>query len=124
MSVQRGDGDLLDDTINGHVGFDYLPATAREGAENAVGEQHTPRKVPTSAEPIIAPGIAGGSSIEAIVFTIQLTAKGPSFSISVETTAMEDGQIGNRIRVTSSARGQPLYAEVVDVGRVRLLRFK
>jgi flagella basal body P-ring formation protein FlgA len=55
---------------------------------------------------------------------IQLVAQGPSFSISVEATAMEDGRIGNRIRVAPSAKGAPIFAEVVDVGRVRLLGFK
>ncbi len=55
---------------------------------------------------------------------IQLVAQGASFSISVDATAMEDGRIGNRIRVAPSAKGQPIFAEVVDVGRVRLLGFK
>lgn len=55
---------------------------------------------------------------------IQLVAQGSSFSISVDATAMEDGRIGNRIRVAPSAKGQPIFAEVVDVGRVRLLGFK
>ena len=55
---------------------------------------------------------------------IQLVAQGASFSISVEAMAMEDGRIGNRIRVAPSAKGRPIFAEVVDVGHVRLLGFK
>ena len=55
---------------------------------------------------------------------IQLVAQGTSFSISVEAMAMEDGRIGNRIRVASPSKGAPLFAEVVDVGRVRLIGFK
>lgn len=55
---------------------------------------------------------------------VQLIAQGPAYSISVDATAMEDGNIGNRIRVTSASKGSTLFAEVVDVGRVRLLGFK
>ncbi len=55
---------------------------------------------------------------------VQLTAQGSSFSISVEAMAMEDGRVGNRIRVASAAKGRPMFAEVVDVGRVRLVGFK
>ncbi len=55
---------------------------------------------------------------------VQLIAQGKSYSISVDATAMEDGKIGNRIRVSSASKGSTLFAEVIDVGRVRLLGFK
>ena len=55
---------------------------------------------------------------------VQLIAQGPSYSISIDAMAMEDGRIGNRIRVASAAKGSTMFAEVVDVGKVRLLGFK
>lgn len=55
---------------------------------------------------------------------VQLIAQGASYSISVDATAMEDGRIGNRIRVSSASKGSTLFAEVIDIGRVRLLGFK
>lgn len=55
---------------------------------------------------------------------VQLVAQGRSYSISVDATAMEDGVIGKRIRVSSASKGSTLFAEVIDVGRVRLLGFK
>jgi flagella basal body P-ring formation protein FlgA len=55
---------------------------------------------------------------------VQLVAQGQSYSISVDATAMEDGVIGKRIRVSSVSKGSTLFAEVIDVGRVRLIGFK
>lgn len=55
---------------------------------------------------------------------VQLIAQGPAFSISIDATAMEDANIGNRMRVTTSSRGTIMFAEVVDVGKVRLMGFK
>ena len=55
---------------------------------------------------------------------VQLIAQGRSYSISVDATAMEDGVIGKRIRVSSVAKGSTLFAEVIDGGRVRLVGFK
>lgn len=55
---------------------------------------------------------------------VQLIAQASSFSISVDATAMEDANIGGRIRVSTAAKHSPLFAEVVDVGRVRLIGFK
>src|SRR5690242_4616709 len=40
MAVQRGDDDLLDDVIDGRVTLDDLLGALREGADDAVGEQH------------------------------------------------------------------------------------
>ena len=73
-------------------------------------------------------GPAGTASFASAVVRkgdpVQLVAQGASYSISVEATAMEDGNVGNRIRVASAAKGSTLFAEVVDVGKVRLLGFK
>lgn len=55
---------------------------------------------------------------------VQLVAQGTSYSISVDATALEDANIGNRIRVSPASKGGTLFAEVIDVGRVRLIGFK
>jgi flagella basal body P-ring formation protein FlgA len=55
---------------------------------------------------------------------VQLIAQGPSFQISIDATAMEDANIGSRVRVSTGSKGSTMFAEVVDVGRVRLIGFK
>ena len=55
---------------------------------------------------------------------VQLVARGQSYSISIDAVAMEDARIGSRIRVSTNSKGSTLFAEVIDVGRVRLLGFK
>lgn len=55
---------------------------------------------------------------------VQLVAQGSAFSISVDATAMEDADIGRRVRVATNSKGSTLFAEVIDVGRVRLIGFK
>lgn len=55
---------------------------------------------------------------------VQLVAQGAAFSISVDATAMEDADIGGRVRVTSPTKAGVMFAEVVDIGKVRLLGFK
>lgn len=55
---------------------------------------------------------------------VQLVAQGSSFSISIDATAMEDADIGRRVRVATASKGSTLFAEVIDVGRVRLIGFK
>lgn len=55
---------------------------------------------------------------------VQLVAQGPSFSISIDATAMEDADVGRRVRVATSSKGSTLFAEVIDVGKVRLVGFK
>lgn len=55
---------------------------------------------------------------------VQLVAQGQSYSISVDAMAMEDANIGSRIRVSAASRPGTLFAEVIDVGRVRLIGFK
>ena len=55
---------------------------------------------------------------------VQLIAQGSAFSISTDATAMEDANIGGRVRVTTPNKGGVMFAEVVDIGKVRLLGFK
>jgi flagella basal body P-ring formation protein FlgA len=55
---------------------------------------------------------------------VQLVAQGSAFSISIDATAMEDAAIGRRVRVATTSKGSTLFAEVIDVGQVRLIGFK
>ena len=55
---------------------------------------------------------------------VQLVAQGASYSISVDATALEDANIGGRIRVAAAGKGTTMFAEVVEIGKVRLLGFK
>jgi flagella basal body P-ring formation protein FlgA len=55
---------------------------------------------------------------------VQLEARGDAFSISVDATAMEDASIGGRVRVSTGSKGGTLFAQVVDIGKVRLIGFK
>ncbi len=55
---------------------------------------------------------------------VELVAQGDSFRVSIDATAMEDANIGGRVRVSTGLRGATMFAQVVDVGRVRLMGFK
>ena len=55
---------------------------------------------------------------------VQLVAEGDTFSISVDAVAMEDANIGGRVRVQTGQKGGTMFAQVVDIGRVRLMGFK
>ncbi len=55
---------------------------------------------------------------------VQLVAQGDAFSISIDGVAMEDANIGGRVRVSTGQKGSTLFAEVVGAGRVRLIGFK
>jgi flagella basal body P-ring formation protein FlgA len=55
---------------------------------------------------------------------VDLVADSDGFSVSVSATAQEDGAPGSRIRVRTDGKSQPIYAEVIDAGRVRLPGFK
>ena len=73
-------------------------------------------------------GMGSGAALSAAAIRrgdpVQLIAAGSTYSISVDATAMEDANIGNRIRVSTTSKGSTVFAEVIDVGRVRLLGFK
>ena len=55
---------------------------------------------------------------------VDLIAGADGFSVSVAATAQEDGVPGARIRVRTDGKTQPMFAEVIDAGRVRLPGFK
>ncbi|RVT94640.1 flagella basal body P-ring formation protein FlgA [Sphingomonas crocodyli] len=55
---------------------------------------------------------------------VQLVAQGDAFSISVDAVAMEDANIGGRVRVQTGNNRGTMFAQVVDIGRVRLMGFK
>ncbi len=55
---------------------------------------------------------------------VDLVAETSGFSVSVSGIAQEDGAPGSRIRIKTDGRNAPLFAEVIDSGRVRLPGFK
>lgn len=74
-------------------------------------------------------GYAGGQrqAAEAVVRKgdpVDLVAESAGFSVSVAGIAQEDGAMGSRIRVKADGKNAPVFAEVIDAGRVRLPGFK
>jgi len=55
---------------------------------------------------------------------VDLTAESNGFSVSVSAIAQEDGAAGSRIRVKADGKNSPIFAEVIEAGRVRLPGFK
>jgi flagellar basal body P-ring formation protein FlgA len=55
---------------------------------------------------------------------VDLVAETNGFSVSVSATAQEDGATGSRIRVKADGKNAPIFAEVIDAGKVRLPGFK
>ena len=55
---------------------------------------------------------------------VDLVADSQGFSVSVSAIAQEDGAPGSRIRVKTDGKSQPMFAEVVDAGLVKLPGFK
>jgi len=55
---------------------------------------------------------------------VDLVAASNGFSVSVSAIAQEDGAPGSRIRVKADGKSSPIFAEVIDAGRVRLPGFK
>ena len=78
-----------------------------------LGRVATPVAMVAKAEPVIRRGDP-----------VDLVADSDGFSVSVSATAQEDGSPGSRIRVRTDGKSQPLFAEVIDAGRVRLPGFK
>jgi flagella basal body P-ring formation protein FlgA len=52
--------------------------------------------------------------------TLQLTK--PQFTLTIEVMAIEDGYIGDRIRVRNQESGEIIYATVIDVGLVEIVQ--
>ena len=55
---------------------------------------------------------------------VDLIAETNGFSVSVSAIAQEDGAPGSRIRVKAEDQKSPIFAEVIEAGRVRLPGFK
>ena len=55
---------------------------------------------------------------------VDLVAESSGFSVSVSGTAQEDGAPGSRIRIKADGQKGPIFAEVIEAGRVRLPGFK
>jgi flagella basal body P-ring formation protein FlgA len=55
---------------------------------------------------------------------VDLVAETSGFSVSLSGVAQEDGAPGSRIRIKADGQNNPIFAEVVDAGRVRLPGFK
>ena len=55
---------------------------------------------------------------------VDLIAETNGFSVSVSAIAQEDGAPGSRIRVKAGDQKSPIFAEVIEAGRVRLPGFK
>ena len=55
---------------------------------------------------------------------VDLVAETNGFSVSVGATAQEDGAPGSRIRVKADGKNSPIFAEVIEAGRVKLPGFK
>lgn len=77
--------------------------------------------------PRYAPATARPAMKEAVVKKgdpVQLTAGNSSFEVSRVMIADEDGAIGETIRVREDKRSTPIFAQVVDMGIVRIPGFK
>jgi flagella basal body P-ring formation protein FlgA len=55
---------------------------------------------------------------------VDLIAETNGFSVSVSAIAQEDGAAGSRIRVKADDQKSPIFAEVIEAGRVKLPGFK
>jgi len=55
---------------------------------------------------------------------VDLIAETNGFSVSISAIAQEDGAPGARIRVKADDQKSPIFAEVIEAGRVRLPGFK
>ena len=75
----------------------------------------------------VAMGSVMGARAEIVVRRgdpVDLVAATDGFSVSVSATAQEDGAPGSRIRVKADGQNSPIFAEVIEAGRVRLPGFK
>jgi flagella basal body P-ring formation protein FlgA len=84
------------------------------GSPTTIGTNPAP--MPAKIDPVVRRGDP-----------VDLVADTSGFSVSVSATAQEDGVPGARIRVKTQQDGKPqgqiIFAEVVDVGRVKLPGF-
>jgi flagellar basal body P-ring formation protein FlgA len=71
-----------------------------------------------------SPSAAKGETVVRRGDPVDLVAETNGFSVSVSAVAQEDGALGSRIRIKADGQNSPVFAEVVDAGRVRLPGFK
>ena len=55
---------------------------------------------------------------------VEIVAQSEAFSVSAQAIAQEDGAVGDRIRVKTDPKAPVIFAEVVDMGVVRVPGFK
>ena len=55
---------------------------------------------------------------------VEIVAQSEAFSVSAQAIAQEDGGAGDRIRVKTDPKSPVIFAEVVDMGVVRVPGFK
>lgn len=55
---------------------------------------------------------------------VEIVAESASFSVSAQAVAQEDGAPGDRIRVKTDPKSPVIFAQVVDMGLVRVSAFK
>ncbi len=55
---------------------------------------------------------------------VEIVAESASFSVSAQAIAQEDGARGERIRVKTDPKSPVIFAEVMDMGLVRVSGFK
>jgi flagella basal body P-ring formation protein FlgA len=55
---------------------------------------------------------------------VEIVAQSASFSVSAQAIAQEDGARGERIRVRTDPKSPVIFAEVMDIGVVRVAGFK
>ena len=55
---------------------------------------------------------------------VEIVAEEASFSVSAQAIAQEDGAQGQRIRVKTDPKSPVIFAEVIDMGIVRVAGFK
>ena len=75
----------------------------------------------------VAMGSVMGARAETVVRRgdpVDLIAETNGFSVSVTAIAQEDGSPGSRIRVKAEGQNTPIFAEVIEAGRVKLPGFK
>lgn len=71
----------------------------------------------TAATTKVAPLVRRGDPVE-------LVAQSEAFSVSAQAIAQEDGGAGDRIRVKTDPKAPVIFAEVIDMGVVRVPGFK
>jgi flagella basal body P-ring formation protein FlgA len=55
---------------------------------------------------------------------VEIVAQSEAFSVSAQAIAQEDGGAGDRIRVKTDPKSPVIFAEVIDMGMVRVPGFK